>query len=117
MADLLIQFNLPLSHQKYHNDLSGKECPQTLRNAGLVPFFEELVANEYYFKKNFGEEIDNYNFISHNEEILSNEGAIIKIPNRTTKVSYTIEIEMKNGEKLEKTFSVIVKVCGDKTFA
>lgn len=109
VADLLIQFNLPLSHQKYHNDFSGKECPQTLRKAGLVPFFEELVANEYYFKKNFGEEIDNYNFISHNEEILSNEGAIIKIPNRTTKVSYTIEIEMKNGEKLEKTFSVIVE--------
>ena len=27
---------------KYHNDFSGKDCPNTLRNAGLIPLLEKI---------------------------------------------------------------------------
>ena len=40
---------------KYHNDFSGKDCPRTLRNAGLIPLFEELADIEYIVENDFSD--------------------------------------------------------------
>lgn len=109
VADLLFRYNLPLTHQKYHNDFSGKECPQTLRRNGFVSYFEELVAIEYQMKIKFASQIKSIEFISHNEEILNNKGMIIALPNKTTTVFYTIKVTTNDDQVLEKNYFTIVE--------
>lgn len=109
VADLLYRYNLPLSHQTYHNDFSGKECPQTLRKAGLIDFFEELVANEYKMRTKYINQIKSIEFISHNEDIMNNDGTIIKTPNKTTQVSYTINLELNDGTVQTRTFKTLIE--------
>lgn len=109
VGGLLDKYNLPLSHQRYHNDFSGKECPQTLRKAGLLGYFEELVENEYNMSKNHGNKIKHIEFESHNPDILNNEGTIIKTPDLTTKVSYTITLKTTNDEIYKRTFNTLVE--------
>lgn len=107
VAELLDNHNLPLTHQAYHYDFSGKECPQTLRRAGLVWLFEEYVANEYHLRKTFGAS-PNVQIVSKNPEILSNTGQIINIPNHSTIVEYDI-IVMQNGVETTRTFRTLVE--------
>lgn len=107
-ASLLHKYNLPLSNVTYHNDFSGKNCPQTLRRAGLIWLFEEFVENEYELARIFGNSISNTRFISHNPEILDDTGVIINTPNHSTNVSYTLEVEI-NGETVSKTFTTLVE--------
>lgn len=106
---LLDKYNLPINHQRYHQDFSGKLCPQTLIRSGLKPYFEELVSNEYEMSRKFSNEIKKIEFESHNMEIMDNDGTIIKTPNRTTQVSYTVNIETINNEKLSRTYTTIVE--------
>lgn len=109
VGDLLYRYNLPTSHQTYHNDFSGKECPQTLRKAGLVDFFEELVENEYEMRTKYQEQISSIEFISHNEEIMNNDGTIIKVPNKSTQVSYTVNVELVDGTTQSRTFTTLIE--------
>lgn len=106
-AELLDNHNLPLSHLTYHYDFSGKECPQTLRRAGLVWLFEEYVANEYHLRKTFGPNAD-VQIISKSPEILSNTGQIINIPNHSTVVEYDIVVT-QNGIETIQTFRTLVE--------
>ena len=101
VAYLLDKYNLPLDHQKYHNSFSGKDCPNTLRNAGLVPLFEQFVASEYYIKTNYPNAI--ITMTSNNPEYLDNHGRIIKLPQRALTVSYTITVT-DNGITESRTF-------------
>ncbi len=43
VAQILVEYNLPLNHMKYHNHFSGKMCPQSILMIVLPPLFEELV--------------------------------------------------------------------------
>jgi len=98
---LLEKYSLPLDHQTYHNDFSGKDCPRTLRNAGLVPLFEEFVATEYYIRTNYpNAEIT---FTSNNPDYLDNTGRIIQLPQRAMTVSYTITVT-DSGVTESRTF-------------
>lgn len=101
VAYLLDKYNLPLDHQKYHHDFSGKDCPNTLRNAGLVPLFEQFVASEYYIKTNYPNAV--ITMTSNNPEYLDNHGRIIKLPQRALTVSYTITVT-NNGTTESRTF-------------
>lgn len=107
VAELLHTYNLPLSHITYHNDFSGKECPQTLRRAGLLWLFEEYAANEYKLKEIFGEN-DSVEIISKNPDILSNTGQIVNIPDRSTIVEYDIVVT-QNGVTTTQTFKTLVE--------
>jgi N-acetylmuramoyl-L-alanine amidase len=98
---LLEKYTLPLDNYKYHVDFSGKDCPRTLRNAGLVPVFEEFVAAEYYIKMNYPNAT--ISLTSNNPEYLDNAGRIIKIPDRALTVSYTITVT-DNGVTESRTF-------------
>ncbi len=90
VADLLVKYNLPRENQKYHNDFSGKDCPRTMRNAGLVPLFEEFIDIEYKIAlEHNGAEIV---FESDNPEYVDNTGRIILMPERAMTVSYTVTV-------------------------
>lgn len=108
-ADLLVKYNLPLAHQRYHQDYSGKACPNTLIRAGLIPYFEELVENEYNFRHIFGSSVKSIELVSNNPDILNNEGTIIKTPNRTTQVSYDILVTTSDNQIVKKTFTTLVE--------
>ncbi len=104
-ATLLLEYNLPLSHQVYHNDMSGKQCPNTLLTAGLSDLFKSFVASEYYVQSQFdGATIT---FTSNNPDILDNTGRIISSVEEGTTVSYTIEVTY-NGETVSQTFYTYV---------
>lgn len=90
VAELLVKHNLGLSKVRQHNDWSGKDCPRTLRNAGLYPMFTELIRFEYERLTTYSEY--EFEFISHNTEIVSHEGRVINRPLLTTTVSYTVNV-------------------------
>ena len=100
-ADLLVSYNLPLAHMRYHQDFSGKVCPQSLIRGGLIPLFEELAYYEYLIEKNFSDyEIQ---FESHNPDYVDQTGRVINMPDRGLTVSYTVSIS--NGVDVqERTF-------------
>ncbi|MGD9910123.1 MAG: Ig-like domain-containing protein [Candidatus Izemoplasmatales bacterium] len=100
-AYLLEKYSLPEENQKFHVDFSGKNCPHTLREAGLTWLFEEFVASEYYMQTNHKNAV--ITFTSNNPEYLDNTGRIIKIPERALTVSYTITVT-ENSVTQSRTF-------------
>jgi len=105
VADLLVRYNLPLSQMAYHVNFSGKDCPRTLRNAGLIPLFEEFAANEYQMRLNHPDAV--ITFESDDPDILDNHGRIIKMPDRGQTVSYTITVT-DQGITSSRTFYTYV---------
>lgn len=102
VTEILVRNNLPLSQQAYHNDFSGKDCPNTLRNAGLIPLFEEFLEIEYYVATNHPTAV--VTLVSDNPDYLDNHGRIIQIPQRAMTVSYTITVT-EDGVTESRTFS------------
>ena len=100
-AKLAVIYNLPISHVKYHNDFSGKDCPRSLRNAGLIPLFEQMLDIEYEIALHHPNAV--ISFVSHSLEYLDNTGRIIKKPVLSQSVSYTISIT-ENDQTVQKTF-------------
>lgn len=101
VVDILLRHDLPLSQATYHNDFSGKDCPNTLRNAGLIPLFEEFKEVEYHIATEHPDAI--ITFISHNPEYLDNNGRVHTMPERAVTVSYTITVT-ENGVTESRTF-------------
>ena len=101
VVDILTRNNLPLENQTYHNDFSGKDCPNTLRNAGLIPLFELFLDAEYKIKTEHPDA--SIIFESHNPEFLDNHGRIIAMPGEAMTVSYTITV-IENGISESRTF-------------
>ncbi len=89
-ADLMVRYNLPRDHMKYHNDFSGKDCPKSLRNAGLIPLFELFEDIEYQVRSEHSDAT--IVFESHNLEYLDQTGRIIKMPDRAMTVSFTVTV-------------------------
>ncbi len=100
-TDLLIKYNLPLTHMRYHVDFSGKNCPQTMRNAGLVPLFEEMKSVEYKVSLNFPDA--EITFVSDNPEYVDHTGRVIKMPDRSLTVSFTVTVTL-GGVTQSRTF-------------
>ena len=101
VAHLLTKYNLPRENMRYHNDFSGKDCPRTLRNAGLVPLFEQFQDIEYKVASEFGDA--QITFTSNDLEYLDNTGRIIAMPDRAMTVSYTITV-LLDGIETSRTF-------------
>lgn len=89
-ADLLVSYNLPLAHMRYHQDFSGKVCPQSLIRGGLIPLFEELAYYEYLIEKNFSDY--SISFESHDTDYVDHSGRVINMPDRGLSVSYTVTV-------------------------
>lgn len=101
VADIMYRNDLPRTQLKYHIDFSGKDCPRTLRNAGLIWLFEEFTDAEFRVKQEHPDAV--ISLVSHNPEYLDNTGRIIKMPDRSMTVSYTITVT-ENGVTNSRTF-------------
>ena len=90
VADILVRHNLGADRVFFHNNFSNKKCPNTMITAGLVDTFLKLVYAEYEVAKNYSDYT--ITFTSNNPEIVDNTGRIVKAPDYTTNVSYTITV-------------------------
>lgn len=93
-AQLMKQYNLPLTQLAYHQDFSGKICPQSMIRGGLVPLFEELAEYEYKVEHLRGNA--NIEFVSDFPEYVDHTGRVIQMPDRAMTVSYTVTITVDN---------------------
>ncbi|MCR3905414.1 MAG: Ig-like domain-containing protein [Tenericutes bacterium] len=100
-ADILVRYNLPRSHIKFHQDFSGKWCPQGMLRGGMVPIFQELADAEYAVRQAQGDRT--ITFESNHPEYVDQTGRVIKMPDRPMTVSYTITIT-DNEVSTSRTF-------------
>jgi N-acetylmuramoyl-L-alanine amidase len=90
VASLLDENGLGLDRVLQHNNMSGKNCPQTMRTANLWSYFMEMVTYEYQLRTTYKDYT--FSFVSNNPTIVNNSGKIINKPKVTTEVSYTITV-------------------------
>jgi len=110
VAQLMLRHNLDISRVRQHNFFSGKDCPRTMRKAGMWPDFLKLVEAEYLALTNLkGYTIT---FISNDPEFVNNVGRIIKLPQTETVVSYTVQINKDSKLIGEKTFESVLPAQG-----
>lgn len=100
-ADILVRYNLPVSHQKYHQSFANKVCPQGLIRGNMLPLFEELVLYEYKVRTLQGEA--EISFESHNPDLVDHTGRVIQMPDQAQTVSYTVTVTL-NGVETSRTF-------------
>ena len=104
-ASLCVKHDLLPDRVTFHNNWSNKTCPNTMMTNGVVDEFLDLVYAEYEIAKNYSDYT--ITFTSNNPEIIDNSGRIVKVPNQTTNVSYTITVE-KDGVKESITLNCLV---------
>lgn len=105
VADILVRNNIGADRVFFHNNFSNKKCPNTMITAGLVDTFLKLVYAEYEVAKNYSDYT--ITFTSNNPEIIDNTGRVVKVPDYTTNVSYTITVT-KGGESQSVTLNSLV---------
>ena len=93
-AQLMKQYNLPLTQLSYHQDFSGKICPQSIIRGGLIPLFEELAEYEYKVEHLRGNA--QIEFVSDFPEYVDHTGRVIQMPDRAMTVSYTVTVTVNN---------------------
>lgn len=67
--------------------------------------FKELVDIEFLIVKNLPDVKFTYN--SHNKELLSDEGYLLKYVTEPTEVSYDVTVEYR-GQVIEKTYKTMI---------
>ena len=100
-ADMLYRYNLPREHIKFHQDFSGKTCPQGMLTGGMVPTFQAMADVEFKVRHAQGERT--ILFESNNPEYVDQTGRVIKMPDRAMTVSYTITVT-DGGVSTSRTF-------------
>ena len=101
-------YNLDITRVRGHHFFTAKDCPQPLLENDLEIWWEflELVEAEYDLLTKYSDY--QIKFESHNPEILDNNGRIVKQPDATTTVSYTITVT-KDGSSKSVTLSSIIQ--------
>lgn len=104
VAHLLIDNNLDLTRVKPHHFFSGKDCPMTMRHAGLWKNFLELVKYEYkILKLSDGVTIE----FNCDSDLIDKTGRLIKLPTSNQEIKYTVKVS--NSESTE-TISLVTMV-------
>lgn len=107
VAKLMDENNLTIDDVVTHHYFSGKNCPQTMREAGFYMHFKKLVEIEYnvlqFIKQGY-----TVSFESNNTEYVNNSGRVIKTSPLAKTVSYTINVE-KDGVKNSITLSSVIQ--------
>lgn len=94
MASLIIENGLSLSSVKQHYDMSGKNCPQTLRTNNLYSYAVSLISGELLVQSLLKDY--KLSFKSLTPEYLDNTGKVFKQPLERTILAYEITIEGKD---------------------
>ena len=107
VAKLMKENSLSIDAVVQHHYFSGKNCPQTTRNAKLWDYFKSLVLAEYQmlYYRSLGY---TFEFKSLNEKYLNNKGRVILKPEVPTTVHYTITVRDKKGNSSSKTFNSLL---------
>ena len=90
VADIMVRQNLDITRVRGHHFFTAKNCPQPMLENDQEIWYEflELVEAEYnLLTKYAGYEVS---IVSNNPDIVNNKGRVIKQPNETTCVTYTI---------------------------
>ncbi len=107
VAKLMDENDLTIDDVVTHHYFSGKNCPQTMREAGFYMHFKKLVEIEYTVLQ-FVKQGYNISFVSNNTEYVNNLGRVIKTSPVAKTVSYTINVE-KDGITNSITLSSVIQ--------
>lgn len=105
MASLIEKYGLSIECIKQHYEMSGKNCPQTLRENNLYSYAISLIEGEILFNT-YLKDYD-VTFTSLSPEYLDDTGKVIKQPTKTTRLAYKIEITGKGYSESKIYYSVI----------
>jgi N-acetylmuramoyl-L-alanine amidase CwlA len=108
VARLMDENSLDITRVRGHHFYTAKNCPQPMLENDQEIWYEflELVEAEHELLTKYADyEIS---FVSHNPEILDNNGRIVKQPSETTSVSYTITFT-KDGQSQSITLASMVQ--------
>ena len=97
-AEILIRHGLNIDRVVQHNTMSGKNCPQAIREANFWYTFKDYVSLEKWAKENLADY--QFSWTSNCSEI-NNEGYIIKQLGNTDEVKYSVVVS-KNGKTIYK---------------
>lgn len=91
VAKLLDENDLTIKDVVPHHYFSGKNCPQTMRGAGMWEYFLSMIQVESKMREYM---LDGYkiSFESYNKDIVNNLGRVIKWPTYSQTVSYKITV-------------------------
>ena len=107
VAKLMDENDLTIDDVVTHHYFSGKNCPQTMREAGFYLHFKRLVEIEYnvlqFIKQGYV-----LSFESGNTEYVNNSGRVIKTSPISKNVNYTITVE-KDGVKDSITVNSVIQ--------
>ena len=107
-ASLSKDFNLPANQPrenvKFHNDFSGKICPQSMIKGGYVDYFYELV--EYAYRLEYEFPRARITLTSNDPEYIDNSGRVIKQPQKAFTASYDLSVSFAGTTYPTKTFYV-----------
>lgn len=106
VANLLMYYDLEPDRVLYHQHFSGKLCPQVMIQNEILDNFHNMIENEYIIKKYLPNVKITYN--SHEPDLLSNDGKILKAVNSDTTVTYDVTITY-NGETKTYTLKTLIK--------
>lgn len=112
VARLMDEWNLDISRVVGHNAFTGKDCPQTLlyNNGELWELFIECVQAEFDLYEAMTKS-GNYTISAKSSDpsILSDNGRVVRVPNYTTSVEYTVTIKNNStGEERSQTYCSII---------
>lgn len=107
VAKLMDENNLTIDDVVTHHYFSGKNCPQTMREAGFYLHFKKLVQIEYQMLQ-FIKQGYTISFESGNTEYVNESGRVIKTSPLSKTVPYTITVE-KDGVKDSITLSSVIQ--------
>lgn len=95
IAGLLVKYNLTIDAIEQHHDWNGKDCPQVLRASGLWDTVLAMIQAEYLVLT----ELQGYTieFMSSNQEYVSNSGRVLKLDSTPKTVSYAIHVYNNEG--------------------
>ena len=99
---LLPNNKLTPAQVKQHNTFSGKNCPETLRENDLWPYFMKMVEAEYTFYTKMRDFV--VTFDKGDTDLINESGQIVKWPDVDTEVTYTIHVVKRDGT-YDKTFT------------
>ena len=101
MSDLILKYNLSIEDVKQHFDMSGKNCPQTLRYNNLYKYAISLIEGEIIMKTLLKDY--EVSFKSLNPEYLDDTGKVFKLPSEYTRLAYEVTF-CKDNETVSKIY-------------
>ncbi len=106
-ASLLVLHRLTPDDVKQHNFFSGKNCPQTLRQASYWDAFMEMVQIEYIHQRYFPNHVVETVYIEN--EWTTPQGRLLRIPPSMTQIPYGMKIKLGTDVLFEETYVKTVR--------